>query len=107
MALLDDVKKSLRRTDNEFDDEILEIIEAGKEDLITSGVNEALFTDEAKIPPLVLRALKSYCNMEFYKMDNPDYPKMLDIYKRQVNKLNMSSGYKEIRVSEVISNEMG
>lgn len=100
MPLLEEVKISLRRTDSEFDKEIEEIIESAKEDLITSGVNAEVFKDPEKIPPLVIRAIKTYCNMEFYKMDNPDYSNMEKIYARQVNKLTMATGYKEKRESE-------
>jgi len=62
--MLDSIRLSLRLVSNDFDSEILELIEACKRDLAVGGVSNI---DEKvnEIEPLILRAVTLYCKGHF------------------------------------------
>lgn len=87
--MLEEVKKSLRITDNDFNDEVTLLIEAAKEDLISSGVASSYFVIEdeeteeeiEKIDNKLLKlAIILYCKA-FFGFDNPDSEKYNNAYE--------------------------
>lgn len=77
MALLDDIKVSLRIKTSAFDTEIIPIIDACKIDLGLAGVNIIVETD-----PLIQRAVTLYTKANFGS--NPDsekYQRSYDLLK--------------------------
>ena len=59
--MLEDVKKALRLTDEDFDNEVLILIEAAKEDLISSGVASNYFeTEKVENKLLKLAIMEKY-----------------------------------------------
>ena len=85
--MLEKVKLSLRISNDAFNDEILGIIEAAKEDLIIGGVSEekANSSDD----PLILRAVTLYAKANF-GLSNPDSEKYDDSYHNLREKLALS-----------------
>jgi hypothetical protein len=64
MNLLDDVRLSLRLTQDIFDSEIQDIIDACKRDLILSGVSASI-VNRKRIDPLIKRAITLYSKGHF------------------------------------------
>ena len=60
--MLSDIKDSLRVNGTDLDNEILDLIESAKADLILSGVNQNKIKDN---DPLVKRAVTVYCKAHF------------------------------------------
>jgi uncharacterized phage protein (predicted DNA packaging) len=60
--MLQDIKDALRVNGDELDDEILDLIEAAKADLLLSGVNKDKIVDT---DPLIKRAITVYCKAHF------------------------------------------
>lgn len=92
MAILDDVKKALRITNNAFDDEVTDLIEAGKSDLRLAGI---LFEDETvemELNPLIKQAIKTYCKANF-GFDNPDAERLQESYKMLKRHLCLAGDY--------------
>ena len=58
--MLEDVKNALRISDDDFDNEIRDLIEAAKSDLETSGVASS-FIREDKNGPLIKNAIINFC----------------------------------------------
>ena len=79
-------KMALRVTTDAFDSEILALISAAKLDLGLAGVENNDVTD-----PLVLRAVCTYCRLNFGSPD--DYDRLKASYDEQKAQLGMSSGY--------------
>ena len=79
--MLNAVKKALRISSEDFDDELTELIRAAKADLMMSGVRVISDTN-----PLVSQAVKLYCKAHFG--DNDSSNKFLNAY--QALKISMS-----------------
>ena len=60
--MLEDVKNALRVNGEDSDNEILDLIESAKADLILSGVNKEKIVDT---DPLIKRAIIVYCKANF------------------------------------------
>lgn len=111
MALLDDIKKTLRISNNVLDDEILELIESAKRDLTIAGINlltETITPDP--IPPeeeggeptqpddiivfdsLIKRAITLYVKANF-GWDNPDAERLQESYVMLKQHLALSGDY--------------
>lgn len=60
--MLNDIKNSLRVNGTDLDNEILDLIESAKADLILSGVNKDKVVDT---DPLIKRAITVYCKANF------------------------------------------
>lgn len=86
--ILEDVKTSLRITNYHFDNEVKDLIEAGKLDLQLAGVY-FLETD-----PLIKRAIITYCKANF-GYDNPDADRFRDSYVMLKQHLCLSGDYHE------------
>lgn len=95
MALLDDAKQALRLTVNDYDGEVLDLIEAAKLDLQIAGADSS---DESD--PLVKRCILTYCRMHFGSPTASDYEKAERAYTFQKGQLQMSSGYTDWGLDE-------
>lgn len=84
--MLEKVRKALRITTYEFDDEIMDSIEAAKTDLGIAGVT---LPDE--LDAILWRAIKTYCKMSFGNPSN--YAELKASYDEQKAQLSMSTGY--------------
>ena len=60
--MLNDIKDALRVSGDDLDNEILDLIESAKADLILSGVNKDKIIDT---DPLIKRAIIVYCKANF------------------------------------------
>lgn len=84
--MLNAVKRALRLTVDDYDDEIQELIDAALADLGIAGVTEYGEND-----PLVLTAVKTYCRMHFGSPD--DYDRLAASYDAQKGALQIATGY--------------
>ena len=87
--MLEDVKNALRISDDDFDSEIRDLIEAAKSDLETSGVASS-FIREDKNGPLIKNAIINFCKAEF-GYDNPDSDRFRRAYESLKIKLALRS----------------
>jgi hypothetical protein len=88
MALIDNVKQSLRITSTAYDAEIADLILAAKADLGLAGVlNNTLDTDA-----LIKRAIILYCKAQF-GWNNPDAARLQQSYESLRNHISQSADY--------------
>lgn len=80
------VKLALRITTDDFDNEIADLIDACLLDLGIAGVVEDDITD-----PLIIRAICTYCKMNFGEPDS--YELLKRSYDEQKAQMGMASGY--------------
>lgn len=85
--MLQDVKLALREFGNDFDLEILDLIEAAKADLSLSGVVKVEETDT-----LIKRAVILYCKINF-GWANDEYERLMISYNSLKNHLSLSLEY--------------
>lgn len=88
--MINDIKPVLRITNNSFDVEINDLIEAAKTDLQLSGVKN--FDEE---DPLIKRAVTTYVKANF-GWDNPDSDKLNVSYNMIKQHLTLSTDYNEV-----------
>lgn len=86
--MLEDVKKALRITATNFDDEIQDLIDAGESDLRLAGI---FFTE---IDPLIKRAIITYCKANF-GYDNSEADRFQDSYVMLKQHLSLAGDYHE------------
>lgn len=86
MALLDDVRLSLRVSTTVYDNELNRLIESAKLDLGIAGVVVPETLDN-----VVSTAVVTYCKMNFGNPSN--YDKLKSSYDEQKAQLSMSSNY--------------
>jgi uncharacterized phage protein (predicted DNA packaging) len=98
MELLDEVKKVLRISNTAMDLEVLDLIEAAKLDLKTSGINTEKVTDTNETDPLIKRAINLYSKAHF-GYDNPDATRFEESYKMLKIHLSFSIDY---QISEAV-----
>lgn len=91
MALIDDVKDSLRVDGNDLDGEISDLISAAKADLKLSGVLESKITDT---DPLIKRAITVYVKANF-GWDNSDADRFTKSYEMLKMHLTLTAEYTE------------
>lgn len=99
MALLDDVKLSLRITSSAFNTEVQDLISECKSDLELAGLLSVVETD-----PLVKRAIKAYCKANF-GLDNKDSEKYMQSYESLKNKLSMTGKYAFFKIDFKAENQ--
>ena len=87
MALLDEVKLSLRVKTDAFNDEIRSLIEAAKIDLYNAGVAKQEDPDD-----LYKLAIKTYCRINFGNYEKAE--ELRKAYNSLVIKLQVAAGYK-------------
>jgi len=88
MALLDDVKLSLRVSTTAYDNELNDLIESAKLDLGIAGV-----VIPETMTSVVSTAVKTYCKMNFGTPSTDTYDRLKSSYDEQKAQLSMSSGY--------------
>ena len=84
--MLDSVKLALRITNDAFDDEITDLINAALADLGIAGITNL---DEADA--LIKRAVITFCRVNFGEPD--DYDRMKASYDEQKAQLQTATGY--------------
>ena len=89
MALLGDIKTTLRISSTAYDTEISDLIDAAKADLQLSGV---LATKIVDTDPLIKRVITIYCKANF-GLENPDYERLLQAYGSLKIHLCLSTEY--------------
>ena len=84
--MLDKVKLALRVKTTAFDSEITDLIAAALADLGMAGV-----TNQEQTDPLIIRAVTTYCRINFGQPDDYDWLKAS--YDEQKAQLMMATGY--------------
>ena len=79
------IRQRLRLTTDDFDNEITDLINAARADLVEEKANDE--TD-----PLILKAVETYVKAEF-GLDNDDAERYRASYKEQRNGLTLSDKY--------------
>lgn len=87
--MLDAVKKACRVTAAAYDDELTDLIAAAKADLTLAGVAQGRANDETD--PLIRRAVKTFCRMNFGAPEN--YDKLKASYDEQKAQLQGAQDY--------------
>lgn len=83
--MLEEVKSAVRVSNNAYNDELQNLIDACKSDLETSGVAPSYFSED-NLRALIKRAILTYCKAEF-GFDNPDAQRLHESYELQKQKL--------------------
>ena len=87
-TILDKVKVSLRISTDAFDDELEDLITAGLDDMGIAGVDG---TNAELTNSLVLRAVTTYCKMNFGEPD--EYERLKRSYDEQKAQLATATGW--------------
>ena len=90
MAMIDDIKISLRITHTALDVEIVDLIAAARQDLILSGVLPIKANSDTD--PLIKRAIASYVKAHF-GYDNPDFERLERAYHQLKMHLTLAGDY--------------
>lgn len=91
--ILENVKRELRVSNSVFDGEVQDLIDAALLDLRIPQIDT---TKIVETDPLIKRAVILYCKANF-GLDNPDSEKYQRSYDNLVEKLSLSSNYKDVR----------
>ena len=83
--MLEEVKMALRISNTAYDDEIINLIDACKSDLETSGVAPSYF-EEFNYRALIKQAVITYCKAQF-GYDNQDAGRLNENYELLKQKL--------------------
>ena len=103
MALLDDMKTTLRLKTTAYDAEINDLISAAKADLQLSGISESKLIGLDDDPlivdydPLIKRAINVYCKANFG--NNPDADRLQKSYNLLKAHLSLSFEYTDSDVA--------
>ncbi|MDM5155848.1 head-tail connector protein [Bacillus sp. DX1.1] len=89
--MLGDVKKALRISHDALDDEITDLIEAGRHDLMLSGVSSLKTNDDTD--PLIKRAIITYVKANFIP-DAKEAERFQSSYNMLKNHLTLAGDYK-------------
>ena len=84
--ILNKVKTALRIVTDDFDDEILDLIQAALLDLGIAGV-----TNDDTTNALIIRAVTTYCKAHFGEPDQ--YDRLKASYDEQKAQLSMATGF--------------
>lgn len=86
--MLNKVRMALRITTEAFDDELTDLINAGLADLGIAGADgeNVVLTD-----PLTIRAVITYCKMNFGEPD--EYDRLKRSYDEQKAQMSMATGW--------------
>ena len=84
------IKQALRLSTDAFDDEINDLIDAARQDLILSGVSETKANNDED--PLIKRAITIYVKVHF-GWDNPDAERLQQSYDMLKMHLTLSQEY--------------
>lgn len=94
MALLDDVKAAcnIAPSISAYDNELSDLIIEGFADIGITDVRPELLS-ETGCPPLIRKAIKTYCKMNRGQPDDGFYDRLKTSYDEQKSQLLMSSEY--------------
>ena len=96
-TILAKVKMALRITTTDFDDQIKDLINAACLDLGIAGILMdtliVIGTNTATYNDLALRAVITYCRMNFGDVDDGMYDRLKASYDEQKAQMQMASGY--------------
>lgn len=94
MSLLEKAKLTCRVTTYVYNDELTGLIEAAFADLGITDIKSDILT-EADAPPLIERAVLTYCKMNFgfAALSEGEYERLKRSYDEQKKQLLMSSTY--------------
>lgn len=96
-TILAKVKLALRITTTDFDDQIKDLINAACKDLGIAGIlTDTLIvigTQSATYNDLVLRAIITYCRMNFGDLSVELYDRLKASYDEQKAQMQMATGY--------------
>lgn len=85
-ATMTAVKTALRISTNAYDSEITDLVKAAVDDMGLAGI-----TNDSQTDSLVLRAIVTYCRLNFGQPD--DYDRLKASYDEQKAQLGMATGY--------------
>lgn len=88
--MLEIIKQVLRVSGNDLDEEVTDLIEAAKADLILSGVHKDNVKDD---DPLIKRAIVLYCKAHFGYDDPKIADRFMAAYNSLKHHLTLSSEY--------------
>ncbi|MGG4462611.1 head-tail connector protein [Micromonospora provocatoris] len=89
--MLQDIKDALRLSGDDLNQEVIDLIQAAKSDLMLSGVLKSKVVDS---DPLIKRAVIVYCKANF-GWDNPESDKFQKSYDMLKEHLTLSVEYTE------------
>lgn len=92
MALLDDVKQACRVTSTTYDTELNDLINAALADIGITDVKAAMLVT-TNTPPLIKRAILTYCKLNFGEIEDGKYDRLKASYDEQKAQLLMNSAY--------------
>lgn len=96
-TILSKVKVALRITTTDFDDQIKDLIKAACLDLGIAGILMdtliVIGTNTATYNDLALRAVITYCRMNFGDVDDGMYDRLKASYDEQKAQMQMATGY--------------
>lgn len=95
--MLNKVRDYLRENEGYSDDEIQDLIDAAKADLILSGVHKDKVVDK---DPLVKRAITLYCKAHFGYEDPKLSERFQESYISLKHHLTLSAEYTEVTTNE-------
>lgn len=95
--MLNKVKDYLRENEGYSDDEIQDLIDAAKADLMLSGVHKDKVTDT---DPLIKRAITLYCKANFGYEDPKLSERFQESYISLKHHLTLSAEYTEVTIDE-------
>lgn len=87
-TILSKVKVALRIVTNAFDDELTDLINACLLDLGIAGVTEDDTTNA-----LLIRAIITYCKVNFGDISDGEYDRLKASYDEQKAQMQMATGY--------------
>lgn len=93
MALLDDVKVACRVTSTAYDTEFNGLIAAACADLGITDIQGSLI--ETPENPLIVRAIITYCKLNFGYLDANQYDRLKKSYDEQKSQMLMATNYTE------------
>ena len=94
MALIDKVKTACRVTGTAYDDELTDLISAAFADMGITDIKSSMLV-ETNINPLILRAVTTYCKMNFgyATLTEEQYSRLKESYDEQKAQMLMSSTF--------------
>lgn len=87
-TLLTKTKLALRLTVDAYDEELTDLIAAGRTDLGIAGV-----IVPAELDAIVERAIITYCKLHFQALDAGEWDRIKKSYDEQKAQLSMATGY--------------
>ncbi len=94
--MLEKVRAALRITTQAYDSELEDLIEAAKLDLNVAGVsNDELMAGNEVNDKLLIRAITTYCKLNFGEPSQINYSAWLASYQEQKAQLSMNRSYTE------------